>query len=88
MAKRRRQRVKRKRPNLILLAILALLVAGFVTRRVLAPRAMGFLTHRSEAPTYPPVAGERQQPPGPGSSETLTDSDRRALDTIVREKNR
>ncbi len=89
MAKRRRRgRVKRRRPNLILLAMLALLVAGFVTRRVLAPRAMRFLTHRSAPATERPVVGERQESPDSGSAENLTDSDRRALDTIVRDKNR
>jgi hypothetical protein len=82
MAKRRRRK-KRRGPSLILLAMLALLVAGFVTRRMLAPRAMRFLTHRPAPVTGHPV-GELQEP---GSAERLTNSDRRALDTLIREKN-
>jgi hypothetical protein len=91
MAKRRRRsRVKRKRPSLILIVALLVLAAGFITRRVLAPRAMHFLTHRSA--TLPPktaIAGDRD-PVRPsnddGTSERLTDSDRRALDQLVRQR--
>lgn len=86
MAKRRRRRGKRhKRPSLILIAVLVLLAAGFVTRRVLAPRAMHFLTHR-DAPPAPPAAAGRQHLLPPAPSEALTDSERRALDQIVRER--
>jgi p-aminobenzoyl-glutamate transporter AbgT len=80
MAKRRRRRsrAKRKRPSLILIVALLVLAAGFITRRVLAPRAMHFLTHRS--PTTLPATTDN------GASERLTDSDRRALDQLVRQK--
>ncbi len=47
MAKRRRRRRKPRRARRILLAIaLGLLIAGFLTRRLLVPRALYFLTHR------------------------------------------
>jgi hypothetical protein len=92
MAKRRRRsRRKRKRPSLILIVALLVLAAGFFTRRVLAPRAMYFLTHRSAAPA-PVMAGEgRAVPPSVlpsngGSNENLTDSDRRALDRVLRRR--
>ncbi len=80
MAKRRRRRsrAKRKRPSLVLIVAVLVLAAGFITRRVLAPRAMHFLTHRS-ATTLPPATDT-------GASERLTDSDRRALDQLVRQK--
>jgi hypothetical protein len=91
MAKRRRRRsrAKRKRPSLILIVALLVLAAGFITRRVLAPRAMHFLTHRSA--TLPPeraIAGDHDlgQPHNDGTSERLTDSDRRALDQLVRQR--
>jgi hypothetical protein len=84
MAKRRRRsHGKRKRPSLILIVALAVLAAGFITRRVLAPRAMHFLTHRSSTPA-PASAGEPQ--PQDGTGEHLTDSDRRALDQLVRQR--
>jgi hypothetical protein len=90
--RRRRSRVKRKRPSLILIVALLVLAAGFLTRRVLAPRAMHFLTHRSA--TLPPessMAGEPPpvepaQPVADGSGENLTNSDRRVLDQVVRER--
>ena len=90
MAKRRRRRrssSKRIRPSLILIVALAVLVAGFLTRRVLAPRAMYFLTHRSAA-SPPRVAGEpvSARPRVDGTGENLTDSDRHTLDQVIREK--
>jgi hypothetical protein len=94
MAKRRRRRsrAKRKRPSLILIVALFVLVAGFITRRVLAPRAMHFLTHRSATPPpEPAMAGEPRpgqpsQPLSDGTGEHLTDSDRRTLDQLVRQR--
>jgi hypothetical protein len=87
MAKRRRRpRARRKRPSLVLIVLLLVVAAGFVTRRLLAPRAMHFLTHRSAAPA-PALAGEPERAnPASGADGNLTDSDRRALDRIVREK--
>jgi hypothetical protein len=86
--RRRRSRGKRKRPSLILIVALLVLAAGFLTRRVLAPRAMHFLTHRSAAPPpEPSVDGEPQpEPATDGAGENLTNSDRRALDQVVRER--
>ncbi len=92
MAKRRRRRpsrARRKRPSLVLIVALLVLAAGFITRRVLAPRAMHFLTHRSAPlPPQPVIAGDHDpgQPHGDGTSERLTDSDRHALDQLVRQK--
>jgi hypothetical protein len=95
MAKRRRRRrlrSKRKRPSLILIVALLVLAAGFLTRRVLAPRAMHFLTHRSAAPPpEPSMAGvprpvQPAQPASDGTGENLTNSDRRALGQVVRER--
>jgi len=93
MAKQRRRprraRGKRTRRGLLLTIALAVLAAGFITRRVLAPRAMYFLTHRSPVATSNP-AMDSQAVPGNSSysapGEDLTDTDRRALDRVVRQK--
>lgn len=88
MAKRRQRRGRRrKRPSFFLVAVLALLAAGFVARRVLAPRAFHFLTHRpaSSSPQGPALG---QQPAQQGPGEALSDSERRTLDQIVRERSR
>jgi hypothetical protein len=90
--RRRRSRGKRKRPSLILIVALLVLAAGFLTRRVLAPRAMHFLTHRPQTPPpeatmagkYPPA--QLAQPAPDGTVETLTNSDRHALDQVVRQR--
>jgi hypothetical protein len=92
MAKRRRRRsrAKRKRPSLILIVALLVLAAGFITRRVLAPRAMHFLTHRSATPLPGSAIAAEPWPGHPsndeGTRERLTDSDRRALDQLVRQR--
>jgi hypothetical protein len=85
MAKRRRRRAKRKRPSLILIVALIVLAAGFLTRRILAPRAMHFLTHRSGPPPQHTVVGQ-PQPAAVGADENLTGSDRHALDQVVRQR--
>lgn len=65
--------------------MLALVAAGFITRRVLAPHLMHFLTHREPSAEHPVLAhGEPPQAP----AEVLTNSERRALDQIVRERSK
>jgi len=66
--------------------MLALLAAGFLTRRVLVPRAMHFLTHRPATPAKRPALAHAQPANAPG--EVLTDSERRALDRVVRERSK
>ncbi len=92
MAKRRR-RTRGKRAWLLMAAI-ALLIAGFMARRLMMPGAARYLTHRAEE--YPPSApqsGESEADRAPaapandhGSGEHLSDSDRRALDEVIRRK--
>jgi len=85
MAKLRRRRGNRKRPSLILIVALIVLASGFLTRRILAPRAMHFLTHRSGPPPQHTVVGQ-PQPAAVGADENLTGSDRHALDQVVRQR--
>ncbi|HLK85569.1 MAG TPA: hypothetical protein VKT27_03610 [Candidatus Binataceae bacterium] len=91
MAKQRRRagraRAKRTRRGLLVTIALLVLAAGFITRRVLAPRAMYFLTHRGPLRASEPAADARPgDPPYSAPGEDLTDSDRRALDRVVRQK--
>jgi hypothetical protein len=88
MAKRRRRRARarRKRPGAILVIVLLVLAAGFLTRRLLMPRAMHFLTHRPhDVPLRSGVARGREQNMN-GAGEKLSDSDRQALDRLVRQR--
>jgi hypothetical protein len=78
----------------VMIVVIALLIAGFLARRLMMPGATHYLTHR--APEYPAQAPEtrRSQPDYTNASkpndqhpsEHLTDSDRRALDEVIRRK--
>lgn len=79
---------------MILLLALALLIAGFLTRRLLAPTAIhysgdprpkidGSLPPLNASRTLPPVSAQ-SQPSSP--NEALTDIDRRSLDDLIRKK--
>ncbi|HLI80858.1 MAG TPA: hypothetical protein VKV03_12810 [Candidatus Binataceae bacterium] len=90
MAKRRKR--KRARVNWLMLAAIALLIAGFLARRMMMPRAARYLAHYTQeypAPA-PPAADSNRDSAQPahdnGSGEHLSDSDRRALDEVIRHK--
>jgi hypothetical protein len=84
---------------LVIVAI-ALLIAGFMARRLMMPGAARYLTHR--APEYPAAAPQSHDGSDSdrsdsdnaraahsddhGSGEHLSDSDRRALDEVIRRK--
>jgi hypothetical protein len=92
MAKRRRR--KRGKGGWLMIVAIALLIAGFMARRLLMPGAARYLTHR--APEYPAPApqsdgSDPDNAPAAhsndnGSGEHLSDSDRRALDEVIRRK--
>jgi hypothetical protein len=78
---------------------LAVLIAGFVTRRVMVPKAMHYLTHRppesaqSPGADAPPVGADEQasraagaNPQAGADSEHLTARDREQLDAIIKHK--
>jgi uncharacterized membrane protein len=72
---------------LVLAIGLALLIAGFLFRRMMVPRAMHYLTHRgpdrsSDYAPAPTAAASSSQPAGSG--ENLSPDDRRVLDQILR----
>ncbi len=98
MAKKRRRRGGGKRrgaPRLLLLVLLSLVIAGFLTRRMLMPRALYFLTHRPAPTAVAPetsasddgaqgVAARNQA--GNQGDEKLTDSDRRQFKDLINSK--
>jgi flagellar biosynthesis/type III secretory pathway M-ring protein FliF/YscJ len=91
MAKRRKR--KRARVNWLMIVALALLIAGFLARRMMMPRAARYLAHYSH--DYPaaqppddsnPEAAQAAHSNDDSSGEHLSDSDRRALDEVIRRK--
>jgi uncharacterized membrane protein len=79
---RRRRRRKRVKPRVLLVVGLALLIAGFLFRRMMVPRAMHYLIHRPSD-----HAGSEVTPaPASGAGEHLTPEDRRNLDQLLKEK--
>ncbi len=90
--RRRRRGAKRSRTRrLLLIAVIGLVVAGFLTRRMLVPRALYLLTHRP-APRTTALENDpnRAAAPRPQASDTadedLSDSDRRYLSDLVGHK--
>ena len=98
MAKKRHRRSSVKRrgaPRLLILVLLGLVIAGFLTRRMLVPRALYFLTHRSAPVPAAPETGASDNSPqgisaqkqaGDTSGEKLTDSDRRQFNDLINSK--
>ena len=87
MAKRRRR--TRSRRGWLLIVAVALMIAGFMARRLMMPGAARSLTHRTT--DYPSASTQTDEPPGAHDNdnpprEHLNDSDRRALDEVIRRK--
>jgi hypothetical protein len=74
------------RLGVIGLALLAALILGFLTKRVMIPSAVHYIAYRP--PDRPqantPAASEGQG--ADGDSENLTPGDRRQLDVIIKRK--
>jgi len=77
MAKKRK---KRRGPGILLLIAIAVLIAGFVVRRILMPQAIHYLAYR------PPDNGAVA--PAAMPSEDLSASDRQQLDQTLKSKAR
>jgi hypothetical protein len=63
------------------LALLAALILGFLTKRVMIPSAVHYIAYRPPDHPSPATASDP-----PASSENLTPADRRQLDTILKRK--
>ncbi|MGB6553798.1 MAG: hypothetical protein WBE78_09920 [Candidatus Binataceae bacterium] len=77
MAKKRKTR---RGPKILLLIAIAVLIAGFVVRRTLMPKAIHYLAYRP--PDNPAIA------PAAMPSEDLSASDRKQLDDTLKNKAR
>lgn len=77
MAKKRK---KRRGLGILLLIAIAVLIAGFVVRRTLMPKAIHYLAYRP--PDNPAIA------PAAMPSEDLSASDRKQLDDTLKRKAR
>jgi len=92
MAKRRRR--KRGRGRWLIIVAIALLIAGFMARRLMMPGAARYLTHYTQEDPVPaqpsadsnPDNAQATHPDDNGSGEHLSDRDRRALDEVIRRK--
>jgi hypothetical protein len=66
-----------------MIVAIALLIAGFLARRLMMPSAAHYLAHYAQDnPAAPPSDVSNDN----GSGEHLSDSDRRALDEVIRRK--
>jgi hypothetical protein len=97
-----RKRGSRKRPakknrmrrvGVVGLALLAALILGFLTKRVMIPSAVHYIAYRP--PDQPPAMREASPPAASegdndarDSSENLTPRDRRELDAIIKRKSK
>jgi hypothetical protein len=89
MARRRR---KQRARGFFIIVVIVLIVAGFLTRRLMMPRATHYMTYRTPDSSEPANSGNRSaadnarasRPAAP--AEHLTDSDRRALDEVIKRK--
>lgn len=85
MAKRRRR--KRGKFSWLMIVAIMLLIAGFMARRLMMPGAARELTHH--APDYTESSPQNDEAPVARDHqphEHLSDSDRRALDEVIRRK--
>jgi len=74
-----------------MMVAIALLIAGFLARRMMMPAAAHYLAHYTQdyPVAAPPPDDSRTEPAPPsdnGSGEHLSDRDRRALDEVIRRK--
>jgi hypothetical protein len=79
MAKKRKKR-RGRGPGFLLLVAIIVLIAGFVVRRTLMPKAIHYLAYRP--PVHPVIA------PAAMPSEDLSASDRQQLDDTLKSKAR
>jgi hypothetical protein len=86
----KKKRVRSRRLGIFGLVILAVMIMGFLTRRVMLPSAVHYLAHRApDSPVATTDDGARSDSSanhGGGDSEPLTNSDRDELNAIIKHK--
>jgi hypothetical protein len=85
-AKRPAKKKRMRRLGFVGLSLLAALILGFLTKRVMIPSAVHYIAYRP--PDHPPAnTPAASEGPGAGDdSENLTTGDRRQLDEIIKRK--
>ena len=80
-----KKKTMRRRLGVFGLAVLAAMILGFLTKRIMIPSAVHYIAYRPPAqPPNPPAAANGQG--DTGSSEDLTPGDRSELDAIIKRK--
>jgi hypothetical protein len=82
----------RRKPGILLLIAIAVVILGFLTRRVMVPSAVHYLAHRPA--NEPRRSGEVETPAtnddasnaSGNRDENLSNGDRRQLDEIIKHK--
>jgi len=100
-ARRPARKKRKRRPGIIVLALLAALILGFLTKRVMIPSAVHYIAYRAPDQPQPPAASQPQNDADGSAastaksdggarsgSEQLTPGDRRELDAIIKRKSR
>ncbi len=87
----RKGKKRRRSRGLLVIAAIALLIAGFVARRLMVPQLMHALTYRApdhQDSANPGDAASDEQRANPKSSpdENISEHDRRALDDLIKQK--
>ena len=83
------QRARSRRLGSLALIVLAVMILGFITRRVMLPSAVHYLAHRPADNPATTTDGGTVSDSGAnqdGDSEHLTTGDRQELDTIIKRK--
>ena len=78
-ARRPPKKKRMRRLGIFGLALLAMLILGFLTKRIMIPSAVHYIAYR--APDQP-------QADPPDTSEQLTPADQRQLDAIIKRKSK
>jgi hypothetical protein len=87
-----KKKPNRRQPGILLLVALAVLILGFLTRRIMLPSAVHYLAHRP--PDEPRRSGEVEVPAtnddasnaAANRDENLSTGDRRQLNEIIKRK--
>ena len=81
------QRARSRRLGTFGLVLLAVMILGFLARRVMLPSAVHYLAHRpADNPATTTDGGAVSDSNQDGDSEHLTTGDRQELDTIIKHK--
>ena len=85
-----KKKPNRRQPGILLLVALAVLILGFLTRRIMLPSAVHYLAHRPadvsrrSGEVESPATNDDRSNPGANRDESLSNGDRRQLNEIIK----